>query len=252
VIPPIPPAGSPAETEWLRNAFERLHVDRDPSVRDEIAVRLGWLAQRCARRFWDSGEPQDDLVQVANIGLLHAIDRFDPSMGVPFGAFATPTIIGELRRHFRDRTWSVYVPRRAKDLRSAVNAARDDLTRTLDRAPRPSEIAQQLQIPEERVIEALEANQAYRAHSLDDSLHARPTDDGGFDGVINRQLIEGLLHQLPERQRRILVLRYFEEMSQEQIAQIVGTSQVHVGRLITTSLAALRRIAEADPDPDDV
>jgi RNA polymerase sigma-B factor len=236
----------------LGNAFARLRVDRDPRVREEIAVRIAWLAERCARRFWDSGEPQDDLVQVAQIGLLHAIDRFDPSLGVPFGAFATPTIMGELRRHFRDRTWSVYVPRRAKDLRTAVNAARDELALALGRPPRPSEIAERLRVPEERIIEALEANNAYRSRSLDDSLHARPDEDDGFDTVISREVIEGLLHHLPERQRRILLLRYFEDMSQEQIAQVVGTSQVHVGRLIATSLIALRRIAESDAASDDV
>jgi RNA polymerase sigma-B factor len=234
----------------LAHALERFDLDRDPRLRDEIAVRTGWLAERCARRFWDSGEPQDDLVQVAHIGLLHAIDRFDPSMGVPFGAYATPTIMGELRRHFRDRTWSVYVPRRAKDLRSAVNAARDELARELGRAPRPSEIAGRLHVPEERIIEALEANNAYRSHTLDDSLHARPAEDDGFDTVISREMIDGLLHHLPERQRRILVLRYFEDKSQEEIATVVGTSQVHVGRLIAASLAMLRRIAEADAAGD--
>jgi RNA polymerase sigma-B factor len=236
----------------LADAFARLSAGDDTRIRAEIAVRLAWLAERCARRFWDAGEPQDDLVQVAHIGLLHAIDRFDPSMGVPFGAFATPTIMGELRRHFRDRTWSVYVPRRAKDIRAAVNATRDDLARELDRSPRPSEIAGRLSIPEDRVIEALEANNAYRSHTLDDSVHARASDDAGFDTALDRSEIEALLQHLPERQRRILVLRYFEEMSQEQIAGVIGTSQVHVGRLIATSLAALRRLAEADAATDDV
>jgi RNA polymerase sigma-B factor len=248
-IVPVRPAG---DDEWLTAAFVRLESGDDANVRSEIAIRLGWLAERCARRFWDAGEPHDDLVQVAQIGLLHAIDRFDMSIGVPFGAFATPTIMGELRRHFRDRTWSVYVPRRAKDVRTAVNAMRDALARELGRSPRPAEIAERLALPEDRVIEALEANNAYRSRTLDDSLHARPADDGGFETVISREQIEGLLDHLPERQRRILVLRFFEDMSQEQIAQVVGTSQVHVGRLITVSLAALRRIAEADAATDDV
>lgn len=237
------------DAAWLAEAFARLASVE--GTRSEIAVRMGWLAERCARRFWDAGEPQDDLVQVANIGLLHAIDRFDPSIGVPFGAFATPTIMGELRRHFRDRTWSVYVPRRAKDIRTAVNATRDALAHELDRSPRPAEIADRLRLPEDRVIEALEANNAYRSHSLDDSTHARPVDDPGFDTAIDRAELEALLRHLPERQRRILVLRYFEEMSQEQIAQVIGTSQVHAGRLIATSLAALRRIADASAEADD-
>jgi len=171
---------------------------------------------------------------------------------VPFGAYATPTIMGELRRHFRDRTWSVYVPRRAKDIRAAVNATRDDLARELGRSPRPAEIAARLQIPEDRVIEALEANNAYRARTIDDATHGRPVEDPGLDLALDRAELDALLQHLPERQRRILVLRFFEEMSQEQIAQVIGTSQVHAGRLIAMSLAALRRIAEADAAADDV
>jgi RNA polymerase sigma-B factor len=160
---------------------------------------------------------------------------------VPFGAYATPTIMGELRRYFRDHTWRVRVPRRAKDLRPAVNATAEELSRELQRSPRISEIAQRMGIPEEAVIEALEANNAYRAHSLDQSIRQNPAVESNLDDMLNRQVIVGLLDNLRPRQRQILFLRYFEELSQAQIAERIGTSQVHVGRLIATSLAQLRQ-----------
>ncbi|HTH07901.1 MAG TPA: sigma-70 family RNA polymerase sigma factor, partial [Ilumatobacteraceae bacterium] len=131
-------APSEADDEWLLDAFTRFNESRDPALREEIVHRTLWLAVRGARRFASRGEPFDDLLQVARIGLLKAIDRFDINVGVQFGAYATPTIMGELRRHFRDHTWSVHVPRRAKDLRPAVNEASDQLSKELGRAPQIS------------------------------------------------------------------------------------------------------------------
>ena len=235
------------EEAWLQGSLERFAVTRDGVLRDEIAERTSWLATRGARRFWDRGEPHDDLVQVAHIGLLKAIDRFDPTHGIPFGAYATPTIMGELRRHFRDYTWSVHVPRRAKDLRTAVNAAHDDLAKELERSPLVSEIADRLKVSVDSVIEALEANNAYRTYTLDPAGAGRTaTADHGFDDVLDREVISSLLDRLPVRERTILHLRFFEEMSQAQIAEQIGTSQVHVGRLIASSLAGLRRILAPD------
>lgn len=226
---------------WLAAALDRLSRRRDPALRDEIIERANWLAVRGARRFVDRGEPFDDLLQVARLGLMKAVDRFDPSLGVPFGAYATPTIMGELRRYFRDHTWSVHVSRRAKDLRPMVNAASDKLAAELGRSPRVSEIAQVLDIGEDAVLEALEANNAYRAHSLDPAGTGHtPPVDGGFDGVLDRDVVGHLLDRLPDRERTILVLRFFEGMTQSQIAERIGTSQVHVGRLITSSLAVLK------------
>ncbi|HEY7625771.1 MAG TPA: sigma-70 family RNA polymerase sigma factor, partial [Ilumatobacteraceae bacterium] len=184
-------------------------------------------------------------------GLLNAIDRFDPQQGVPFGAYATPTIMGELRRYFRDHTWGVHVSRRAKDLRPAVNTVNETLAKELQRSPRVAEIAERMHISEEAVIEALEANSAYRAHSLDPSgrgsegtsvTSAVETD---VETVLNRQVIMRLLDQLRPRERHILYLRFFEELSQAQIAEKIGTSQVHVGRLIASSLAELREHLES-------
>ena len=226
---------------WLAGALSRFSRDRDPALRDEIVERANWLAVRAARRFVDRGEPFDDLLQVARLGLLKAVDRFDLSLGVPFGAYATPTVMGELRRYFRDHTWSVHVSRRAKDLRPMVNAASDKLAGELGRSPKVAEIAAVLDLGEDAVLEALEANNAYRAHVLDPAGTGHtPPVDGGFEDVLHRDLVQHLLDRLPARERTILVLRFFEGMTQSQIAERIGTSQVHVGRLITSSLAVLR------------
>jgi RNA polymerase sigma-B factor len=243
---------SPIDEVWLRAAFDRFQPDHDPALRDQIAAHMSWLAERSARRFWDSGEPFDDLVQVAQIGLLKAIERFDPTMGVPFGAYATPTVLGELRRHFRDHTWGVHVPRRAKDLRAAVNATKDDLAKELGRSPLVDEIAIRLSVSADRVIESLEANNAYRPHSLDAGTQGPGAEDDDLEQVLTREVLDGLLHRLPARERRILELRYYDELSQDQIARRIGTSQVHVGRLITSSLAALRAVLAQGAGDDDV
>jgi RNA polymerase sigma-B factor len=243
---------SDADEEWLQESLTRYAQTRDVELRNQIAERASWLATRGARRFADCGEPFDDLVQVARIGLLNAIERFDPTHGAPFGAYATPTIMGELRRHFRDYTWSVHVSRRAKDLRPAVNAANDALSKELGRSPRISDIADRLKVPEDAVIEALEANNAYRASTLDSSGTGNaPAVESNLDAILNRQVITGLLDSLRPRERQILYLRFFEELSQAQIAEKIGTSQVHVGRLIASSLAELRSRLSEEPSPPD-
>ena len=225
---------------WLLESLQQYATYREQGLRDQIAERTSWLATRGARRFADCGEPFEDLVQVARIGLLNAIDRFDPFQGVPFGAYATPTIMGELRRYFRDHTWGVHVSRRAKDLRPAVNATSEALSKELQRSPRVSEIAERMRVAEEAVIEALEANSAYRPQALDLSGRSSPAVEADLEGVLNREVIAGLLETLRPRERQILHLRFFEELSQAQIAERIGTSQVHVGRLIASSLAQLR------------
>lgn len=232
---------SEEDERWLADALARFHESRDPDLREEIVERTAWLATRSARRFSDRGEPFDDLLQVARIGLLKAVDRFDPAHGVQFGAFATPTIVGELRRYFRDHTWSVHVSRRAKDLRPAVNNAMDELTREHGRSPTVEEIAARIHSSEDAVLEALEANNAYRARSLDPAGtgHAPPIE-ANFETVLDREVIVGLLDRLRPRERTIIYLRFFEELSQAQIAERVGTSQVHVGRLLASTLAQLR------------
>jgi RNA polymerase sigma-B factor len=216
---------------------------RNEKTRSEIAFRTDWLAVRGARRFSDRGEPFDRL------GLLKAIDRFDPSREIQFGAYATPTIMGELRRHFRDHTWSMHVSRRAKDIRPSVNAAADELSRLLEKSPTPAQIAERLHISEDVVLEALEANQAYRTSSLDTpGVEYADASANHFDDVLNRDVIVGLLDKLRPRERQILHLRFFEELSQAQIAEQIGTSQVHVGRLISASLLELRGHLSQPPD----
>ncbi len=244
--PEIPSSG--AEEDWLREALGRYSVSRDQRLRDEIAARAEWLATRGAHRFSNRGEPFDDLVQEARIGLLKAIDRFDPDRNLPFGVYATPTIMGELRRHFRDRTWGVHVPRSAKDRRVAVATAYDDLSLELGRSPRVSEIASRMGLPTDSVIDALEAGQAYRTRTLDttDSTWVVSTE-ATFDDVLDRQVLSSLLDRLPVRQRRVLQMRFFDGLTQTEIAARIGTSQVHVGRLIATSLAELNRYAVEDP-----
>jgi RNA polymerase sigma-B factor len=239
---------SEAEEAWLREALCLYSESRDRELRDEIAARAEWLAARGARRFSDRGEPFDDLVQEARIGLLKAIERFDPDRHVQFGAYATPTIMGELRRHFRDRTWGVHVARGVKDVVGAVTTARDDLALELGRSPRVAEIAARSGVPTDSVIEALEASNAYRSRTLDTAASgAVLAVDAGFDDVLDRAVLSSLLERLSSRQRRILEMRFFDELSQEQIAARIGTSQVHVGRLIAASLAELSRLVVEGP-----
>jgi RNA polymerase sigma-B factor len=237
----------PEAERWLADALVRHAETRDPNLRAEIAEATSWLALRAARRFANRGEPFDDLLQVARIGLLKAIDRYDPSFGVHFAAYGTPTIVGELRRHFRDHTWSVHVSRRAKDVRPAVNKAAEELTRELGRSPRMDEIAQRVGTSVDAIVEALEANGAYRTESLDSERAVVPSElDPELDRVVDKDLVELLMGRLRPRERKILQLRFFEEMSQSQIAEQIGTSQVHVGRLLASTLVQLRTLLQAE------
>jgi RNA polymerase sigma-B factor len=233
-------------SDWLDEAVTEFSRTRDPKLRDQIVERGAWLARRVARRFAETSEPFDDLCQVAMIGLLKAVDRYDPQFGVRFGTFATPTILGELRRHFRDHTWAVHVPRGAKELRIQINSAIDEMTGPLGRSPTVDELAQRLNLRPEQILEGLEASSVYSAVSLDGLQGVEPSDENDMrtNDVLDRQVLARLLGRLPERERNILYLRYFHELSQAQIAERVGTSQVHVGRLIAASLNSLREWAE--------
>jgi RNA polymerase sigma-B factor len=217
-----------------------------------VAEHLG-LARSLARRFAGRGEPLDDLEQVAFEGLVKAVERFDPHRGTSFAAFAVPTIVGEIKRHFRDHTWATKVPRAAKELSTRITATTEALSNQLHRPPTVSELAEALGVSEDVVIEALDARSAYRPSSLSaptdgdagrtlgDTLAA---DDRGFARVEARITVADLLSSLPDRERRILELRYFEELSQDQIAARVGISQMHVSRLLRRVTALL---ADAAP-----
>ena len=224
------------------------HPDR-VALRSKLVTGYLPVVQHIARRFAGRGEPVDDLEQAGTVGLLNAVDRFEPDRGIDFLSYAVPTITGEVRRHFRDRTWSMRVPRRLKDLQSAINSAVSQLSQELNRAPRPSEIAARLGIAVEEVVEGLDAQQAYRSTSLDELVSGADTSladtlgsaDAELDKVEYRQTLAPLLDELPERERTILVLRFFGNMTQTQIADRVGISQMHVSRLLAQTVAGLRR-----------
>jgi RNA polymerase sigma-B factor len=200
-----------------------------------------------ARKFADRGEPLDDLIQVGTIGLIKAIDRFEISKGFEFSTFATPTIVGEIKRHFRDKTWAVRVPRRLQELGASVTKATTELTQKLDRSPTPKEIAKHLGTTVDEVAEALESNAAYSTVSLDvtsdNSASIGETFgalDEALEGVEHRESLKPLLAQLDDREKRILQMRFFENLSQSQIATELGISQMHVSRILNKVLSHLR------------
>ncbi|CDO27744.1 RNA polymerase sigma factor SigF [Mycolicibacterium porcinum] len=218
--------------------------------RERIVERCLPLADHIARRFDGRGEPREDLVQVARVGLVNAVNRFDVEAGSDFVSFAVPTIMGEVRRHFRDNSWSVKVPRRLKELHLRLGAATAELSQRLGRAPTASELAEELDMDREEVIEGLVAGSSYNTLSIDSGgggdedapaiVDTLGDVDLGLDQIDNRETLRPLLAQLPERERTVLILRFFESMTQTQIAERVGVSQMHVSRLLAKSLARLR------------
>lgn len=224
--------------ERLRNTLVESHLD---------------LAHHLARRFVNRGETYDDLVQVASLALLKAVDRFDPGRGVDFAAFATQTVIGELKRHLRDRGWSVRAPRRVQELYLALGPATEFLTQTNGRPPTVSELAEAVDAGEEAVLEAIEAGRSYRISSIDapgrqdDGISARLGEvDAGIAGADDRLLLAIFLADLTERERTILRLRFDEGMTQSEIADRIGVSQMHVSRLLASSLVKLRKAFAAE------
>jgi len=244
------------DEDELRERFRVLRATGDQSIRDAIIVDHQWIARTVARRFDQRGEAFDDLLQVASLGLVKAADRFDPEMGTNFVSFAMPTVVGEVRRYFRDHTWSVRVPRSAKELKPLITKAIEQLQHDNGRSPSVSDIANHLQLDVDTVLEAMEASAGYRAASLD--APARAGDDAPethrglaqsdreLGRAIDATAIRQLLDTLPGRSRMILYLRFFEQMSQAEIAEHVGTSQVHVGRLLKAGLEQLRGHIDAD------
>jgi RNA polymerase sigma-B factor len=223
------------------------HPDR-AALRSKLITGYLPVVRHIARRFAGRGEPVDDLEQAGTLGLLGAVDRFDPGHGSDFLSFAVPTITGEIRRHFRDRTWGMRVPRRLKDLQGTIAGAVGPLSQELGRAPRPSEIAVRLGLSVDEVLEGLDAQHAYRNASLDELVAGADvplTDtlgsaDAELEKVEYREVLAPLLAELPERERAILVLRFFGNQTQTQIADRVGVSQMHVSRLLARTLADLR------------
>jgi RNA polymerase sigma-B factor len=224
--------------------FRQYRASRNRAIRNRLIEDHRWLAVHCARRFAGKGEPLDDLIQVAMLGVLKAVERFDPDYGATFATFAVPTITGELRRHFRDTTWAVHVPRRSRDLQHTVKVAVNDLSQALGRSPTAEEVAEHTGVAVEEVLDALEAARCYRKTPLastgdDDDVDSLGQDDPALDAVDARMTVERLLRELPARERRIVELRYLSGLSQSQIGEIVGVSQVQVSRLLRASLARM-------------
>lgn len=232
---------SQASRDTARDALVHLHLP---------------LVEHCARRFRNRGEPLEDLVQVGTIGLIKSVDRFDTERGVEFSTYATPTIIGEIKRYFRDKGWAIRVPRRLQELRMQIGSATAELTQSLGRSPTPRELAEAIGCSVEEIVEGIESSNAYSTLSLDatdngdDStatmLDAIGMDDEGLEHVEIRESIKPLLDRLEPREKKILLLRFFKNMTQSQIAEEIGVSQMHVSRLLNRTLEQLRAAMEEE------
>ena len=241
-----------------RLLFTRLAEGRDPALRAQLVERYLPLARQLARRYQRPEEPLDDLMQVASLGLVKAIDRFDATRAVAFSSYAVPTILGEIKRHFRDRTWSVRVPRDLQEMALKVERAVNELTRDLHRQPTVPELGLHLGISEEAALEALQAAGAYRATSLDTprGTEAEPGDtlgdtiggdEDGYDLAEDRATIDRLMRSITPREREVLRLRFEEDLTQAEIGELIGVSQMQVSRLIRQAVARLRLAAGSAP-----
>ncbi|MFJ6778384.1 RNA polymerase sigma factor SigF [Streptomyces yangpuensis] len=249
------PAGRGADTRALTQVLFGQLKGLQPGSSEHARVRGALieanlpLVRYAAARFRSRNEPMEDVVQVGTIGLINAIDRFDPDRGVQFPTFAMPTVVGEIKRYFRDNVRTVHVPRRLHELWVQVNAATEDLTTLHGRTPTTAEIAERLRITEDEVLSCIEAGRSYHATSLEAAqegdgmpglLDRLGYEDPELAGVEHRDLVRHLLVQLPEREQRILLLRYYNNLTQSQISAELGVSQMHVSRLLARSFARLR------------
>ncbi|MEA2324192.1 MAG: polymerase sigma-B factor [bacterium] len=239
------------EQELLR----RIHGNGDMRARDQLAEEMLPLARALAGRYAGRGEPLDDLVQVACVGIMKAIDGFDVTREVRFSSYATPTVLGEIKRHFRDKTWSVRVPRGLQELQLQVAKARDKLTNELGRSPTVQELAQAISAPFEEVLATIQSSSARRTRSLEEPTGEDVTladslggNDPELDRAEMRALLDGAFGVLSDRDREVLRLRFEEDMTQTEIATRIGVSQMQVSRLIRQSLARLRMDIERRPD----
>jgi RNA polymerase sigma-B factor len=249
-----------ARTLEQRRLFARYRERGDQVARDALVERFLPLATKLARRYHRGNEPLEDLVQVASVGLLKALERFDPARGTAFSSFAVPTIAGELKRHFRDKGWSVRVPRDLQELALRVDRATDRLFHKLGRAPTASEIADDLEVTIEQVLEAHEAAAAYRPDSLDrpssdddpDATRIVDTlggDDPGYRHAVHSATLESMMPVLSDREREALRLRFVEDLTQSEIGNRMGLSQMHISRLLRQAVAQLREAAQPSQEP---
>jgi RNA polymerase sigma-B factor len=240
--------------------WARLAKRRDAATREELVRRYLPFAKSLTQRYRGANESFDDLLQVASLGLVNAVDRFDPGRGIPFTAFASPTILGELKRHFRDRVWTVRVPRGLHDRIAEVGKVIDELTEELQRSPSIGEIAKRLEIDQTDVLEVLEANHNRRPLSLDRPMNADEADestavewvgseDRGFELVEGKITLDTALPKLDERERLVLRLRFVEDLTQSEIAEQIGHSQMHVSRILRHALQRIREQIDEEGNP---
>jgi RNA polymerase sigma-B factor len=245
----------PAKSADIAELFELWHRDGDMAAREALVRRFMPLARRLARRYERSSEPFEDLLQVASLGLLKALDRFDPSRGHPFSSFAVPTILGEMRRYFRDSGWSVHVPRGEQERALKVRDAQETFANEHGHAPTVNQLAEYLEVESGQVIEAMQAIQAYEALSLDaprpgadgDAMtygEAVGSDDERYELVELDATVSAVLEKIPKRERMILRMRFVEDLTQTEIASRVGVSQMQVSRLLRRSLDQLRALTQ--------
>jgi RNA polymerase sigma-B factor len=245
------PVGQPHE----RDLWRRFCRQRDQRAREELVRLYLPVAKRMAARYAGVVEPYDDLVQVASIGLLNAIDRYDLDRGTPFLGFAKPTIMGELKRYFRDKVWTIRVPRVLHDRMAAIETATEELTEELSRPPSPQQVAAHLQMELADVLEALAAEENRRPLGLEAQVQGEDGEgpstpewvgrvDSGYELVEDRMTMETVLPSLGEREREVLRLRFVEDLPQSQIAARIGCSQMHVSRLLRSTLVRLREATE--------
>jgi RNA polymerase sigma-B factor len=232
--------------------FRRYQLDREPAVRDALIARFMPLAQHLARRYPVTTE-REDLTQVAALALMKAVDRFDPERGIAFTSFATPTILGEIKRYFRDYGWTVRVPRELQDLSLRVERVTQPLAARLGRAPTAAEVAAELDLSEEQVLEALAAGAAHHPEPLepeprDGEAPPRRTatvEETGYEHAEDATMVDSLLEQLPPRERVVVELRFRHELFQREIAELLGVSQMQVSRILARSIARLHELADA-------
>ncbi len=246
-------------TRWdemlSHDLFVELRGTDNPELRDYLINKHEGLVRHVAREYSNSGESYEDIVSVGHIGLINAVDRFDPTRGTKFATFAIPTIKGEIRRYFRDRTWAMRVPRRMQELSTKARSAQQSLTARLSRPPTYTEISFELGVSEEQVIEALEVGRQYDMVSIDDGggsdengtsyLDRAGAEDEELERLLTRQETADFLDRLPTREKIILVMRFYMDMSQEAVGERLGISQMHVSRLQQRALSRLRKQLDA-------
>jgi RNA polymerase sigma-B factor len=251
----VTPSGLPADSTDSPELFRRWARQRDRQARDELIERFLPLARKLARRYVPSSEPYEDLVQVASLGLVKAVERFDPDRGFAFTSFAVPTIVGELKRYFRDTGWALHVDRSAQERARRITEAQEQITARTGRTPTIGEVAEYLEISEEEVLDGLQTAEAYGAVSLeapvggdDEDLTSRLDSIGDEDERLElvdaQATIFAAAKHLPQRERQILYLRFGEDLTQSEIAERVGVSQMQVSRLLRRSLHRLSELTD--------